>query len=429
MATRSRPRFAVLYDLGAVPAGEIGAGLADLGDVAFLVPAHSDHVEQLRPVMEMLGEVHTLSGVPAADADLIRTIAPDAVLTFCDELIRPAAALAAAAGVPGPSERTARLFTDKRLQRRALAESGVDRTRTALINSITGWDRALDAVGLPAIVKPVEGTLSRHTFAIRSPADRAEVREYLGRLVAAGQWGPFIVEEFLRGRPSEPFGDYVSVESVCTPEGITHLVLTDKTPVMPPFRGTGRIWPSHLPEAEQREVLDLVGAALRAVGANCGFTHTEVKLTADGPRIIEINGRISGYVNMMARETCDVDLVELGARVALGESRLPAPFDLGGKVYFQYNNLAPQRPCRLEGVEGAEEVRSLPGVTAYRSFVRPGTDLSGGTATRTLDTVSGVGEDHDAVLACIEAARAALTFELCFEDGPRRLTGLELPQY
>ncbi|MEU7134963.1 ATP-grasp domain-containing protein [Streptomyces sp. NPDC046261] len=429
MPNSRRPHFAVVYDLGAVPAGEIGAGLADLGDVTFLVPARSDHVEQLRPVMEMLGDVHTLSGEPAADARLIRTLAPDAVLTFCDDLIRPAASLAAAAGVPGPSERTARLFTDKGLQRRALYESGVDRTRTVVIDSIADFDDALDAVGLPAIVKPVSGTLSRHTFAVRSPEDRAEVRAYAQRLAAAGQWGPFIAEEYLQGRPSEPFGDYVSVESVCTPQGITHLVLTDKTPVMPPFRGTGRIWPSHLPDAEQREVLDLVGAALRVVGADRGFTHTEVKLTADGPRIIEINGRISGYVNMMARETCGVDLVQLGARVALGEPLSPPPFDFGGKVYFQYNNLAPLRPCRLEGVEGAARVRGLPGVTAYRSFVRPGSDLAGGTSTRTLDTVSGMGEDHDAVLATIEAARAALTFELRFDDGTRRLTGLELPGY
>ncbi|MEU8774466.1 ATP-grasp domain-containing protein [Streptomyces sp. NPDC048606] len=429
MATRPRPRFAVLYDLGAVPAGEIGAGLADLGDVTFLVPDGSDHVERLRPVMEMLGDVHTLSGDPADDARLIRAIAPDAVLTFCDDLLRPAGALAAAAGVPGPSERTTRLFTDKGLQRRALREAGVDRTRTAVIDTLAAWDAALDEVGLPAIVKPVSGTLSRHTFAVRSPRDRAEVRAHLEGLVAAGEWGPFIVEEYLRGLPSEPFGDYVSVESVCTPEGITHLVLTDKTPVMPPFRGTGRIWPSHLSRARQREVLDLVGAALEAVGADRGFTHTEVKLTADGPRVIEINGRISGYVNMMARETCGVDLVELGARVALGEEVERAPFDFGGKVHFQYNNLAPLRPCRLEGVDGAEEVRALPGVTAYRAFVRPGTDLAGGTSTRTLDALSGVGDSHDEVLATIEAARAALTFELRFEDGTRRLTGLELPEH
>lgn len=429
MTIRTRPRIAVLYDLGAVPAGEIGAGLADLGDVTFLVPAGSGHVEQLRPVMEMLGDVRALAGEPAADARLIRTIAPDAVLTFCDDLIRPAAALAAAAGVPGPSERTARLFTDKGLQRRALREAGVDRTRAVVIEALAQWDAALDDIGLPAVVKPVSGTLSLHTFAVHTTEDRAEVHAYLERLADAGQWGPFIVEEYLRGRPNAPFGDYVSVESVCTPEAITHLVLTDKTPVMPPFRGTGRIWPSHLPEAEQREVLDLVGDALHVVGADRGFTHTEVKLTADGPRIIEINGRISGYVNMMARETCGVDLVDMGARVALGEALPLAPFDFGGKVFFQYNNLAPLRPCRLEGVEGADEVRALPGVTAYRAFVRPGTDLAGGTSTRTLDALSGVGESHEAVLEAIDAARAALTFELRFADGARRLSGLELPAY
>ncbi|GAA1982320.1 ATP-grasp domain-containing protein [Catenulispora subtropica] len=419
-------RFAVLYDLGAVPAGEIGAGLADLGDVVFLVPAGSVHVEQLRPVMEMLGAVHTLSGHPEADGELIRRIAPDAVLTFCDALVRQAAVLSASAGVPGPGERTARLFTDKVSQRKALRESGVELIRTAPIASLADWDAATTAVGLPAIVKPASGTLSLNTFAVHTPEERAEVFRLLQNLHSAGRWTPFITEEFLQGRPSQPFGDYVSVESVCTPRGITHLVITDKTPVLPPFRGTGRIWPSHLPADEQREILELVSRALQAVGADRGLTHTEVKLTVDGPRIIEVNGRISGYVNMMARESCGVDLVRAAALVALGHDPDVVPFDFGGKVHFQYNNLAPLRPCRLEGVTGTDTVRALPGVTAYRAFVRPGTDLPGGTTTRTLDTVSGFGGDHDEVLATIDAARTALSFDLRFEDGARRLTGHEL---
>ncbi|QIY59010.1 ATP-grasp domain-containing protein [Streptomyces sp. RPA4-5] len=429
MTTRTRPLFAVLYDAGAVPAGEIGTGLAPLGDIAFLLPEGSAHVEQMRPVIEQLGRTHPLTSDPSADAELIRVIRPDAVLTFSERLIRPAAELAAAVGLPGQSVRTARIFTDKGLQRRVLREAGVDRTRTGVVKVLDDWPATLDEVGLPAIVKPATGWSSQDTYAISSQEEAAEVLEHLTELHAAGSWRPFVIEEFLRGQPSHPFGDYVSVESICTPAGISHFVLTGKTPVVPPFRGTGRVWPSHLPLAQEQEILDLVTRALEAVGSDCGFTHTEVKITPDGPGIIEINGRISAHVNMMAREACGMDLVRVGGLMALGEQPYLPPFDFGGKVHYQYNNIAPVRPGRLEAVHGADTVREMPGITTYRNFVRPGDELPGGSTTLTLDSISGVAESHGAMVRTIEEARAALTFEFRFSDGVHRIGGLELPEH
>jgi hypothetical protein len=426
MTGRARPLIAVLYDAGAVPAGEIGAGLADLADVVFVVPRDSAHVTLMRPVMEMLGEIRTLSGRLDDDVEMLRALAPDGVITFCEDMLRLAADCTTALGLPGQSPRTARLYTDKGLQRRVLGDAGIDATRWRVLDTPQELSRALRTVGLPCIVKPVTGSRSKDAYAMYSDAEVAAVRARLEAIAAAGVWGAFVLEEYLPGRPSEPFGDYVSVESACGPDGITHLVLTGKSPVMPPFRGTGRIWPSHLPPDEEREIFDLVTRALEAVGADSGYAHTELKLTPDGPRIIELNGRLSGLINMMARESCGVDLVRVAALMALGEEPRLTTFDFGGKVHFQYNNLAPLRPCTFDAVEGAEDVRRIPGVTAYRTFVRPGDALPGGTTTLTLDTISGVCDGHDSVMSTIDAARKALTFELSFDDGVRRLNGLEL---
>lgn len=430
MSGAGRPLVAVVYDIGAVPAGEIGAGLAGHADIVFLAPRDSAHAAQLRPVMELLGEVRELSGHAEEDEDLVRGIAPDAVLTFSEPMVRRAARLAAAAGRFGWSAHTARAFTDKALQRQVLRAAGVDKTRTYLLWSVTDWDDAVDAVGLPAILKPVTGWSSQNTHAVYSAKDVPRAREWLAEVFASDPGVNFVLEEFLVGREGdEPYGDFVSVESVCTPSRISHFMLTGKTPVMPPFRGTGRIWPSHLPSHEEREIYALVTRALQAVGADRGFAHTEIKLTPDGPRIIELNGRVSGHINLLAHSVFGVNLVWVGAQLALGlESEAPS-FDFGGKVYFQYNNLAPVMPARFAAVRGAKDVKGLPGVTSYRSFVQPGDELPGGPGTTCLDAVTGACEDHAAVADVIDRARRALTFDLYFDNNKRSIKGIDLPAY
>ena len=58
-----------------------------------------------------------------------------------------------------------------------------------------------------------------------------------------------------------------------------------------------------------------------------GLTHTELKLTASGPRIIEINGRLTGHMNLTTRSTLGIDLVRLGGLLALGERPGTGPLD------------------------------------------------------------------------------------------------------
>ncbi|MFJ5561774.1 acetyl-CoA carboxylase biotin carboxylase subunit family protein, partial [Streptomyces sp. NPDC093250] len=277
--------------------------------------------------------------------------------------------------------------------------------------------------------KPIAGALANQVHALRDKEEVAAVHARLAALEAGGAWVPFVVEEYLEGRPSAPFGDFVSVESLCQPTGITHMAVTGKTPILPPFRSTGRMWPNPLSQDEEREVADLVTRALKAIGAECGFVHTEVKLTADGPRIIELNGRLSAFMNTMSRESWGLDLVRIGALAALGEPVALAPFSFGRSVYFQYHNLAPLRPCRLEAVHGADAVRARAGVTTYRAFAHPGDDLSGGTKTTFLDVISGVCDSQEAVVHTIEAVRSDLTFDLRFDDGVRSVNGMDLPLY
>src|SRR5260370_16319086 len=52
--------------------------------------------------------------------------------------------------------------------------------------------------------------------------------------------------------------------------------------------------PSHLPAASQATICDISVRALQAMGATAGAAHVELRVSAEGPKVIEVNGRIGG---------------------------------------------------------------------------------------------------------------------------------------
>ena len=89
-----------------------------------------------------------------------------------------------------------------------------------------------------------------------------------------------------------------------------------------PAEKTGQFVPATLSPALAAEVTALTGSALDALGVRDGVTHTEVKLTRAGPRIIEVNGRLGGYVGDIVRRASGYDLLRAAIQVAV---RRPVP--------------------------------------------------------------------------------------------------------
>lgn len=408
-------RLLVVYDAGSARTGEIASGLRALGQVTFAVPA-SAATPRLLTVMRELGDVVTLEGGTEEQVRSLAARSPDAILTFSERMLRHTAALAEGLGLPFHTTATTELLTDKQRQRQALREAGVDSVRSCLLSRAEELAAAIEATGLPAIVKPRRSEGSRNTFLVTNPARGAEL---VAALLAPDGQGEreLVVEEFLRGRDSAPYGDYVSVESLVAGGEVTHLAVTGKLPLVPPFREIGHFWPAALPEPDREAVEDLARDALRALGARLGIFHTEVKLTPCGPRIIEVNGRLGGLVNELSVPAAGLDLIEVAGRLALGD-RAPCFAVRDDAVFYLHHNPAPTVPCRLDSVDGARDVRSLPGVRSYRIVIRPGSAIEGGVHTNLLDVLGGRAPDHATMLATIDAALDALRFTFTLPSGP-----------
>ncbi|MGF1426686.1 ATP-grasp domain-containing protein [Kitasatospora sp. LaBMicrA B282] len=418
-------RIAVVYDYGAVNAAEIMLGLGPVGDPVFVGSA-SEHTGPLLPLLAELGDVVRLEQGFEAVVGQLAELGVDAIVTYSDEMLELTARLAERLGLAFHSMDTVQLLRDKSRQRQRLREAGVEQLRTGVIHDPADWPAVVAAVGLPAVLKPARGRGSRDTHLITDPEQgRQLVTRFLG--TAEGADRPvFVLEEYLVGRPCGPFGDYVAVETVCTADGYRHLPITGKFPLLPPFRETGGILPAVLNGIEADAVTDLVSRALGALGVVIGITHTEVKLTADGPRLIEVNGRMGGYVNDTCRAVFGFDFVELSAELALGRTRWTPPPE-PDRVHFQWRPSGPVQAFTLKDVLGIEAVRELPGVTSYRPMVEAGESRGPSVATRHLDTVSGVVDSYEEMFETVRQVGKLLAYEFTFADGrTTRLTSGDL---
>ena len=367
------------------------------------------------------------SPAPSALVTELKNAGVRGVLTFSERMQAEAAELAAALGLPGNSLATIDLLTDKYAQRQRLRQAGVPSARCELVARPAEWPAAVARTGLPAVVKPASGEGSRNTYLVQDMDAGAEL---VGRLLAVPADGgsgeaALVVEEYLSGRPSGPYGDYVSVECMVAAGEVSPLVVDREAPTVAPFREVGQFWPANLPVAERDQVAAVAADAVRALGVAVGLTHTEVKLTAGGPRVIEVNGRLGGNLPDLAVRAAGLDLVEVAGRLALGE---PADASVGelDRVFFQYWSPSPCRAGRLEEIRGTGPVRALPGVTAVRQFLRPGAEIAGGVSTAVLEMICAEAPDHAAMLTCIDAIVGRLSYLVRTPDGLVELSGTAL---
>jgi biotin carboxylase len=174
--------------------------------------------------------------------------------------------------------------------------------------------------------------------------------------------------------------------------------------------------PSTLSEARRAEVLALTTAALTALGVRHGITHTEVKLTPGGPRIIEVNGRLGGYVAELVRRARGFDLVRAALTVALGRPGDPPPTAYRRHA-FQFFLTPPMDAVTLRRLDGIDELGAVPGIHLVEVLVEPGAALDWRRGTLAyLGIVHGSAPDHRGVRRLVDLV--GRTLRIVYEGAP-----------
>ncbi|MBM2821539.1 MAG: ATP-grasp protein [Thermoleophilia bacterium] len=243
-----------------------------------------------------------------------RRIGVDGVLTVsADRAVPVVAAVAEELGLPGIGTETAHRLTHKRAMRNALGAHGLPQPPFASLFSTEDIGAALDAVPLPAVLKPVDSGGQRAVFRIESPA---ELERDLADAITESPTGEAILEEFVDG---------VEMNGIVVARNGEPALVTLSDRLRPPGIGFGVGWMHVYPPSVNGEQLRLsehvAVESVRALGLRDAIAFPQLIASPDGGvAVVEVAARIpGGQMADLVRHAVGVDLVEVALRQALGE--------------------------------------------------------------------------------------------------------------
>jgi biotin carboxylase len=262
---------------------------------------------------------------------------------------------------------------------------------------------------LPCVVKAADRQVQRGQTLVRE-IDALDAAVALA--VSESRSGTVVVEELVEGPE-------VTVNAVSVDGGWHPLTVTDRITADPPAFGVAlaHVWPSSL---DASAAVDVARDAVAAVGISAGPSYTQLRLTADGPQVLEVAARVGGgHDAELVEAATGVDLNALAVQFALGEppchsaSQGRTSAEGGACVVFL---VAPEGVLR--GVEGVEEARVADGVRWLRLYRRAGWRF--GPLRRGADragAILAVGESRDQALEQGHRAAESVRF-LVDADAP-----------
>ncbi len=218
----------------------------------------------------------------------------DALLCLIDIRLIEASRLAAALGLPFLNPQSVATLRDKFSVRKRLQEKGIKQAPFAMAKNNLELQDAVNAMGLPVIIKPSDGYGSQNIFLLQNEWDLEDpITPLNDMLPLMSDYGlgvvsndRMLVERYIRG---PVLGcDVFTLNGVHQLLGVHEKQYFDE----PSFAIRGGCFNPNL--GQYKELERTVFAWLDAVDFNVGASHIEIVCTDEGYHLIEINARLVG---------------------------------------------------------------------------------------------------------------------------------------
>lgn len=324
---------------------------------------------------------------------------PDGVITLASDMpMRTIASIGATLGLPTIDMETSINATDKGAMRRALKKGNVPIPDFFEIKSKDELLKAAEYFcnkGMRFIVKPADNAASRGVTLCDKNTDMLKVFDYTRNF---SRQGGIMVEEYMEGPE-------VSVETIAVDGKVNIIAITDKiTTGAPHFTEIGHSQPSMLPASTREKIKEVAAAANKAIGIKNGPSHTEIIVTKEGPKIVELGARLGGdNINThLVPLSTGVSIVGAVISCALGEAPDITPtLNKGAAIrFFEGKNGV------LKSITGIEDAKNTKGVIQVDTFK---------TAGDSVKTIQSSDDRLGCIIAQADSAEEAL--EICSNAG------------
>lgn len=289
------------------------------------------------------------------------------VLCWDEPLVMPAAELAAEFGVPGLSIPGVHGCRDKHSCRTRLTAAGLPQPGFHLAADLADARAAAGRIGYPVIVKPRALGASMGVSLARDEAELDAAYRVAHEASLVGD------EPYRGGAIIEGFADgpEISVDGAVHKGEYLPMFVARKSTGMPPFfEETGHVVDSADPLLRDDELMGVLAEAHRVLGIENGITHTEVRLTARGPVIIEVNGRLGGdLIPFLGKTATGIDPGSVLFDVGTGQ-RPDVSHSRAGTAGIRFGY--PEHDCVVHAVDVPADA---PGLVTASPMVEPGTTL------------------------------------------------------
>ena len=256
--------------------------------------------------------------------------------------------------------------TNKVAMRNRMKECGVPIPEYRIIKNIDEFIAIAETMPDKFVLKPADNSASRGVVLI-DKNKKNDLEEKYNYCIQYSRNGEALVEEFLVGAE-------VSVEGYTVEGNHNIITITDKiVSELPYFVEIGHTEPSRLSDYEQDDIKKVAKAAMQAIGMRNGPTHTEIKVTSAGAKLIEIAARLGGdhITSHLVPLSTGVDMVNCSYATLLGETvDCKSKYNRGAAIRFI---------CGKEGVfdsvVGVEEALSIRGVREIEIYKTDGDNV------------------------------------------------------
>ena len=265
-----------------------------------------------------------------------------------DMPMRTVAAVAKEMNLIGIDEETALKATNKAEMRKALQLNNVPIPKFYVVSNKDEYKEVVKQFNIPFIVKPADSSGSRGIFEVKDIHNDDLIIEAYDYCHPFSKVGDVVVEEYMEGPE-------VSVETL-TVNGECHVIqITDKlTTGAPHYVEMGHSQPTMLSKEISEQISKVAKAANKAIGIKNGPSHTEIIVTKEGPKIVELGARLGG-------DNITTHLVPLSTGVNMVECceipDIKKKWHKGSAIrYFD------QKPGCIKSIDGIEKAKKVSGV-------------------------------------------------------------------